>query len=127
MLAWVLNLGFAASPGEAVAEVATTPAGGGKGYGRRRSRYPRRVYIEGRLYVVQNAEEERRLLREWQERVEAEALALALEDAPKAEIAKARVKVVRAARRLEQVDDREDDWISRLRREDEEILAVLLH
>ena len=116
---------FAGKTEQVIVEIAAKTAGGRRRKGR--GRYPRRIYIDGRIYVAQNAEEERRLLTEWRNRVEAEAIELALEEAPKAEIARARVKVVRAARRLEQVDDREDEWISRLRREDEEILAVLLH
>lgn len=118
------------SPGSAVDIVVSLGAGRpdgapGKG-GKRKSKYPRRVYIEGQLYTVKSAEEERELLRQWQERVEAEALRLALEGAPKQTIARAKVKVVRAARRVEEVDNREAEWIARLMDEDEEIL-ILLH
>ena len=81
--------------------------------------------IDGVVYWVCSPEEERQLLREYRERLEREALALALEDAPPAEVKRARVKVVRAQKRVEKVDDREDEWLERLRREDEEILLIL--
>lgn len=117
---------FAGKTAQVIAD--TTPAGGGGSYTRRRKgRYPRRVSIGGRLYWVRNAEEERELLRQWQAQVEQEALELALSDAPAEEVARARVKVVRAARRLDDVVSRETDWLERLRAEDEEILSVLLH
>lgn len=108
-------------------EVASTKpdgAPGKRGKGGKR-KYPRRIVIEGRVYTVKSAEEERELLRQWQERVEAEALRLALEGAPKQTVAKARVKVVRAQRRVEEADNRESEWIARLMDEDEEILLLL--
>jgi len=115
--------------GEAAPVVADAAPDGAPGSKRRRrrSRYPRRVSIGGRLYWVENADEERRLLEAHLAKVEAEALELVREDAPKAEVARARVKVVRAVRRVEAVDDREAQWLDRLRREDEEILAMYLH
>jgi len=113
----------------------TTPtvgAGGGAGGGakkhaRRRKGYPRRVMIDGKLYLVANAEEERALLRQWRDRVEREAMMLALEGAPQKKIAKAKVRVVRAEKRLEEASSREDDWIAKLREEDEEILMIWVH
>lgn len=128
MFAWVLNLGFAASPGEAAVVADVVRKGGAGGYKRRRRyRYPRRIMVEGRTYWAKSAEEERAILEQYLARVEAEALELVQNDAPPQEIAQARVQVVRAVRRLDETDERETAWLDRLRREDEEILAVLLH
>lgn len=108
-----------------VVEDVAPPGGGRGGKKRRTSRYPRRVSIDGVLYWVNSAEEERRLLEEYRARLEREALELALEDAPKAKVAKARMKVVRVQRRVEAVDDRDAAWLDYLREEDEIIISAI--
>jgi hypothetical protein len=127
-LGWLLNLNFAAGAVDAPAVTPSAPQGGGRGRRRRRrGRYPRRVYIEGEVYVARSPNEELAILEQHLREVESEALELALTDAPKQEVARAKVRVVRAARRVDQVAEREDDWIEQLLAEDEEILTVLLH
>ena len=109
----------------AAAESAVAPGAGSgaKQYAKRK--YPRKVVIDGRAYTVQSAAEERELLRAYRDRLEADALRLALEESPKRAVAQAKVRVIRAQRRLEEVDDREDAWMRRLRDEDEELLIIL--
>ena len=127
--ATVLKLYGGIAWGEAVEpepEAPTAPDGGGRGakqYAKRK--YPRKVVIDGRAYTVQSAAEERELLRAYRDRLEADALRLALEEAPKRAVAQAKVRVIRAQRRLDEVDDREDAWMRRLRDEDEELLIIL--
>lgn len=103
----------------------TAPPGGGRGAKGGACRYPRRVLIDGVVHWVKSAAEERRLLEAYRARLEREALTLALEEAPKAKVAKARMKVVRAQRRVESVDTREEEWLDRLREEDEIILCTI--
>jgi hypothetical protein len=102
---------------------------GGAGGRRRRGggRYPRRVYLDGAVSWARNAREERELLEAYRKRVEAQAIELALEEAPANEVARARVRVVRAARRVERVEGRAVEWLEQLRAEDEEILIALMH
>lgn len=107
-------------------EAITLHTGGGRG-AKRRNKYPRRIMVDGEMFTVRSAAEERQILAMHLADVEAQALQLVQDEAPEREIAKARVKVIRAVRRLEETDDREAQWLDRLRREDEEILAVLLH
>ena len=87
-----------------------------------RSRYPRRVYVGGRQYWVQNAEEERRLLLKHQRELERKADDATSQPAAQAAARSAAVKI---SRRVEAVDTREQDWLARLRDEDDEILLVL--
>ena len=105
-----------------VAVVSTTTAGAPS---RRRGRYPRRVVIDGVTYWANSAAHERQLLEAHRSKVEADALVLAITNAPADVVAKAKVKVKRAAARVAQVDTREDEWMQRLRDEDDEILLVL--
>ena len=106
---------------------AVAPTGGGRGSKKAKGKYPRKIVIDGVVYYVNSAAEERRLLAQHQAKVEADALMLAVSDAPETVVKKARVKVKRAAARLEAVDTREADWLQRLRDEDEEILMVVMH
>ena len=105
--------------------VVPTASGGGIGHGRRRSKYPRRVSIDGRLVLVQTAEEERRLLAAWAARLEARNLALEVSDAAPAKVAAVRVKLARVERRVAKVDEREAAWRAKLQSEDEELLLIL--
>ena len=98
--------------------------GGGKSK-KRKSKYPRRVSIDGKLYTVKSADEERELLEAYRAKLEREALTLALEDAPKEQVAKAKVKVIRAQRRIEEVEDGAQAWLDHLREEDEIILSAI--
>ncbi len=98
------------------ATAAAVALGGGRG----RKKYPRRVLIGDRLFRVANAEEERRLLREYLASLKAKA------ERPQTEVARRKVlvKVRRTERRIESVDKRADEWLARLRAEDEEILLL---
>lgn len=107
-------------------EASATPDGGGRGAkSRRKSKYPRRISIGDRLVWVKSAEEERELLAQYVAKLEAEKARLEAKNAPKRQIAQAKVAVVRARRRIERVDDWEAAWLERLRQEDEEILLLL--
>lgn len=125
-------LGAAYSSPTDIGAYSTGPAstGGGrgaKGRRKRKAKYPRRISIDGVLHLVKSYQEEQRLLAAYREKLEREALELALEDAPAKEVAKAKVKVVRAQRREEESEERADEWLSRLREDDEIILAALFH
>ena len=109
-----------------VAAVEERP-GGGRGSKKAKSKYPRRVVIDGVIYWVNSAAEERALLAKYQAKVEADALMLAVSDAPEEAVKRAKVRVKRAQARIEAVDTREDEWLQRLRDEDEDILMVVLH
>lgn len=106
----------------APAVVDSVTTGGGKK--RRRSKYPRRVMIDGVLHTVRNAEEERRLLQAIVERSQdAAKTAQALGDE---QLAKQSSKsAVRISKRVAKVDSREDEWIRRLYEEDEELLLLI--
>lgn len=114
---------FSAKTEQEIVEVARKLGGSSKRR-RRSSRYPRRISIDGELHWVRNAEEERALLAAYRARLEREAAALEAEDAPAPKVAAAKVRLVRAERRIEQVDDRRAAWMDKLRREDEEILLL---
>lgn len=124
-LGWLSNLGFAGSGSTTpTPEVTVTRAGGGSGA--KRKKYPRRVFVDGQVVVVRNADEERGLLRAMADRASDQAAIAAALESP--EIAKtARAKAVKLIKRIEAVDDREAAWLQRLRDEDEEILTILLH
>lgn len=125
MLMWLLNLGFAASGSAAPEPPPPSVVAGGIGHGyKRRSKYPRRVTIAGRVHWVNSADEERALLRELQARAREQAqIAQALGDEPTAQAAKR--LAVRIGRQVAQVDDREARWVGYLLAEDEEILLML--
>jgi hypothetical protein len=106
--------------------VVETSTGGGRG-SKRRNKYPRRVVINGVVYWVSSAAEERVLLAQHQASVEAEALLLAVSDAPAEEVKAAKVRVQRVQRRIEATDTREADWMEYLLQEDEEIISLVLH
>lgn len=103
------------------AAVAAVSAGGEEP-GRRRGKYPRRVYIDGRLVTVRNAEEERELLRQWLESLQQTIV----ESEKPAEVVEARRAAIRVAKRIAKVDTRADAWAAQLRQYDEE-LVILLH
>ena len=106
---------------------AETPAtGGGKSKYRKsaRSKYPRRVMVDGVLHWVRNANEERQLLQALADRAETAAkLAVALDDKPLAKRINKRTATI--AKRMEAVDDRESDWLRQLIEEDDEILMMM--
>ena len=111
------GLGFAGLRAPAAA------IGGGK---KRRSKYPRRVYINGKAHWVRNADEERELLRAHIATLEARVERETVAKGPSK--AKPTLRVLRRyQKRLEAVDQRADDWLAHLRAEDEEILILLLH
>ena len=111
MLAWILNLGFAA--GGVASDVET---GGGRS--KRCRQYPRWVQIEGRRFRVNSPEEERRLLMALMER------ARAVEATGTHPEVQAR-RVIKIQRRLKTVDDSEAQWLRRLQEMDEELLLFL--
>lgn len=121
-LSWLLNLGFAGSESGVVVTEESTTTGGGKK--RKRTKYPRRVMLGGFLYWVNSPEEERQLLAAMAERAREQAkIAEALGD--KELGTTIRKRAIRVEKRIEAVDTRESDWISRLLEEDEELLVML--
>lgn len=123
MLALLMNLGFAGSGADApVVETPAATTGGGKS--RRRSRYPRKVVVDGVVHVVNSPEEERRLLQALFERAQdAAQVAEGLGDTQLAQ--QIQKRAVRIRKRVEAVDNREQEWLQRLMDEDEEILVLL--
>ena len=110
--------------GKAAVVITAASAAVGGGIDRRKSKYPRRVAARGRLYVVRNADEERALLLALEQSALDQAqIANALGD----EVTAMRAKKVarKITKRVEAVDDREAEWLQRLRDEDEEILTIL--
>lgn len=102
----------------------------GGGIGKRRQRRPRRIYIEGRRYTVSTPEQEALLLSQYRDRLEAERLAaeLAAEGATDApEVRSAAVTIKRIDKRINKAKKRQRAWLERLKRDDEELLTVLLH
>ena len=111
------------TPLEATVAEDTTGGGSSREKTKRRSRYPRRVVIDGAVYWVNNADEERRLLQAMAERAREQAqIAEALGDTELAETV--RRKSVRIQRRVRKADDREAEWLARLRDEDDELLIL---
>lgn len=125
MLALLLNLGFAGGgPAVTPPVVEETETGGGKSRRKQGRKYPRWVVINGQKFRVNNADEERQLLQAMQERADVAAkTAEALGDKKLAKEAKKRA--IRIEARQKQVDDREQEWLARLREEDEELLVML--
>ena len=95
--------------------------------GKSRKRYPRRIMVGGVVYWVYSEEQERNIVAKYAESLEREALTLALENKPKAVVAKARIKVVRAQRRVERLDAEVADAIERIIEEDDELIIALFH
>ena len=113
-------------PKGAVVEPPSGAGGGLKKGGKKRAKcWPRRIYIDGKLYTVRNAEEERELLRQYLDSLRAKAEVLEERDAPVEQVKKARIRVRRVARRIEKVATREEEWYRQLCEEDEEILMIL--
>ncbi len=104
------------TPGTGDVPPPSAPAGAGG-----KTRYPRRIYINGKIYWVNSPEEERRLLRQWLDSLEMKAQA---ETEPVA-VQRARRLVVRTQRRLAKVDARELEWDRILREEDEELILLM--
>lgn len=126
------TLAFSITPdaqGDAFVEPEPEKLGGGGGYkkyAKRPSRYPRKVSVNGDLYVVQSAAEEAALLNRL--RKEAEAKASAAEAASKPIAAKkARRLAKRIERREEKLEQAQDTWLEHLKREDEELISLLVH
>ena len=107
---------------EVIPEAPAAAVGGG--IGKRRKKYPRRLYAKGRIYLVKNAEEERKILEELAQAAEEQAkVAAALGDEVTARRAlKLSRKIIE---RVESVDSRETDWLKQLQDEDDEILLLL--
>lgn len=92
------------------------------GIGKKR-KYPKRVYVKGRIYAVASEAEEARILRELAE--EAEAQAKILEYAgDRATAEKARKAQIRLKKRAEAAEELRQQWLAFLRMEDEEILLL---
>lgn len=109
--------------GEAPPDVVVTTRAGGIGHYKK---YPRRLFVDGQVVLVRNAEEERRLLAALAERADEQArIAQALGDEQIAQIATK--KSLKLKKRAVNTDDREAQWMDYLRNEDEEILTILLH
>jgi hypothetical protein len=89
--------------------------------GQRRSLYPRRVMIFGKLYTVNSVYEERALLERVRAQEQATLERLAEQASPKVEKATYRIKQVK--NRINRIDQR-DDYRAVLRKWDEEILTL---
>lgn len=116
---------FAGKTAQVVADV-SVPDGGGRGQkASRRLRYPRRIMVDGRLYIVSSPEEERQLLESLAHRalVEAEEV----ERTQPVQAAKKRRLAKRIQRRVEKAEDASQRWQEFLEQEDEEILSFLVH
>lgn len=121
-IAFVSTRGYSIGGAVIPPVVAAVTAGGFAEGRRRRGKYPRRLYIDGRLVTVRNAEEERELLRQWLESLKQTIV----ESEKPAEVVKARRAAIRVAKRIAKVDTRADAWAAQLRQYDEE-LVILLH
>jgi hypothetical protein len=98
--------------------VTSVPGGVGK-YSKKRNRYPRRVYIDGKAHWVSSPEEERQLLEARRDRL---IEALREEDSPAPKLKK---QIVKVERRIDNVAEREKAWLQKLYDEDEEILLLM--
>ena len=97
---------------------ASTTEGGGKS---KRRKYPRWVLVGDSRARVNSPDEERQLLAAMMDRAEAQVI----EAVTPAEVKQANTRVVRIQKRIEKVDDREAQWVQRLREMDEEILLLV--
>ena len=94
------------------------------GIPKRRSRYPRKVVIDGVVYSVKSPEDERELLQTIAEKASVGAKILkGLGDEETAK--RAQRKAIRIEKRVKKVDNRAEAWLQALRDEDEEILMVI--
>lgn len=108
-------LGISAGSAESVA------AGGASSRARRRSRYRRRVLIDGKLVVVRSPQELEELLREYDAQLRAR-LERAEERKEPTKAIKRRIKIVE--RRIEKVEQEIVDWRAQRRKRDEEVLVL---
>jgi len=100
--------------------VAAAAAEGG-GSSKKRRKYPRWVLVGDARARVNSPEEERQLLTAMMDRAETQVI----EAETPAEVKQANARVVRIQKRIEKVDDREAQWLRRLREMDEEILLLV--
>lgn len=96
---------------------------GGIGHGKK-PKYPKRVSVNGKVYTVRSVAEERRLLEELaaQNREQA-AILKALGDEVSAKRAEKKAVAVQA--RVDTVAIAHEQWLAKLRQDDEEILLLL--
>jgi len=93
------------------------PKGGASG---KKSKYPKRVTVDGRVYTVKSRAEELELLRRLAEQANDQAsIAKALGDEVLAR------RIIKKAQRLEIKVDARAEMLARLLRDDEEILLLL--
>lgn len=102
------------------------PDGGGAGAKlyQRKKKYPRKVIIGGEVIWVRSLAEEMRLLAEYAAEQQAKLEALQETDAPAEQVRVQRIRVTKASQRVTRRNEA-DEWIARLRQEDEEILLLL--
>jgi len=103
--------------------VPVTTKAGGIGH-KKKSKYPKRVYVNGKVYTVRTVAEERRLLEELaaQNREQA-AILKALGDEVSAKRAEKKAVAVQA--RVDTVAIAHEKWLAKLRQDDEELLLLL--
>ncbi len=77
--------------------------------------------VDGRLYSVRNAEEERQLLQAMLDR----AKVLAEISPEPVEVKQAKKRALSIQKRMKAVDDTEARWLQRLRQIDEELLLLM--
>lgn len=96
---------------------------GGIGHGKK-SKYPKRVTVNGKVYTVRTVAEERRLLEEIaaQNREQA-AILKALGDEVSAKRAEKKAVAIQA--RVDTVAIAHEQWLAKLRQDDEELLLLL--
>lgn len=110
------NVGYEAFSAERLTGV-------GRGSKPSKSRYPRKIMIDGMLHLVFSPQQERQLLSEYRARIEADAIE-AFDAKPEA-VKPMKTKIMRVARRVAEVDTRESEWLQRLIDEDDEILTAI--
>jgi hypothetical protein len=113
--------GISAVPPAPPVPVTTKPGGIGHG---RKSKYPKRVTVNGKVYTVRSVAEERRLLEEMASQTREHATILkALGDEVSAKRAEKKAVAVQA--RIDDVAVAYEQWLAKLRQDDEEILLLL--
>jgi len=96
---------------------------GGIGHGKK-AKYPKRVSVNGKVYTVRSVAEERRLLEELAAQNREQAASLkALGDEVSAKRAEKKAVAVQA--RVDTVAIAHEQWLAKLRQDDEELLLLL--
>lgn len=109
-----------------VVDAPPTAAPGGGSKRRKYAGYPRRVVIDGRVYWVSNAEEERELLEAYLSSLEADAIEAAMTHGmDSTPVKRLRIKIKRTVARLGETANRALAWEKFLDDEDEELLMLL--